>query len=95
MSYNINVFNSKKANKMYDINHKWFYLQNERIFYFLLSGLTYSEIVEKYYSRHKYKFIYQVRKLMRIFHLQNRRQLAYFAVKNGLVDTDLLRKYYE
>lgn len=89
------IIDSKGGNKMYDVEHKWFYLQNERIFYFLLSGLTYSEIVEKYYSRHKYKFIYQVRKLMRIFHLQNRRQLAYFAVKKGLVDTDLLRKYYE
>ncbi len=61
-------------------------LCNNRIFYLLLSGLTYTEIAEKYYQRHKYKFIYQVQKMFKTLNIRNRRQLAYFAIKNNLVD---------
>lgn len=78
---------------MYDSGHKLYYLRNEKVFYLLLSGLTYSEIAEKYYYRQKYKFIYEVRKLLKLFNLKNRRQLAYYAVKNGLVNLNLVEEY--
>lgn len=68
-------------------------LYNNRIFYLLLSGLTYTEIAEKYYQRNKYKFIYQVQKLFKALNIRNRRQLAYYAVENNLVDLNRVEAY--
>jgi len=68
-----------------ELKEKFMNFRNDKIFYFLLSGLTYTEIANKYYSRNKNKIIYSVRKLLREFGLQNRRQLIFYAVSNGLI----------
>ena len=69
----------------HDIEHKFYSLQENKIFYLLLTGLTYRKIAEQYYSFQLNKLIYKIRKLRKELNLQNRRQLAYFAVKNHLI----------
>lgn len=77
----------------YDVGEKFYELQDNRVFYLLLTGMTYREIANKFYHMNLYKFVYKVRKLMREFNLQNRRQLAYFAVKNHLISIEKIKEY--
>ena len=77
---------------MYDIKNN---NDDIRIYYLLLSGLTYSEIANKYYHRQKYKFVYQVRKILTRLGLKNRRQLAYYAVANHLINKNRTELYDE
>lgn len=77
----------------YDVDDKFYELQGDSVFYFLLTGMSYREIANEFYCRRIYQFIYRVRKLLKRFHLQNRRQLAYFAVKNKLVDIERIGNY--
>ncbi len=58
---------------------------NYRALYYAVSDLTYTEIANKYYFRQKYKFIYEVRKLLKYFKLRTREELTIFALSNGLV----------
>lgn len=76
----------------FDVNHKLYNLQESKELYFLFTGLSYSEIAEKYYFRNKNKFVYKIRKLMKELNLQNRRQLAFFAYKNQLIQIDKIRE---
>lgn len=69
----------------HDLDNKFYNLQEDKIFYLLLTGLSYRKIAEQYYSFQLNKLIYKIRKLRKEFNLQNRRQLAYFAVKNHLI----------
>lgn len=69
----------------HDPDHKFYNLQEDKIFYLLLTGLSYRKIAEQYYSFQLNKLIYKTRKLRKELNLQNRRQLAYFAVKNHLI----------
>ena len=62
-----------------------------KVVYYLLTGLSYREIGIRFYYHNTNKFIYRVRKLMKKFHLANRRHLAYFAVKNHLIDVEKLK----
>ena len=62
-----------------------------KVIYYLLTGLSYREIGIRFYHHNTNKFIYRVRKLMKKFHLVNRRHLAYFAVKNHLIDVEKLK----
>lgn len=62
-----------------------------KVIYYLLTGLSYREIGSRFYYHNTNKFIYQVRKLMKRFHIANRRHLAYFAVKNHLIDVERLK----
>lgn len=64
-----------------------------KVIYYLLTGLSYREIGIRFYYHNTNKFIYRVRKLMKKFHLANRRHLAYFAVKNHLVNAERLKEY--
>ncbi len=64
-----------------------------RIVYYVVAGLTYREIAMKYYHYQIYKVIYRVRQLYKEFDLTNRRHLAYFAVKNHLINTQKLEEY--
>lgn len=75
---------------MYDINSKYYDIENDRIFYCLLTGKTYRQIAQDYYLFDLNKVIYKVRKLCKKLSLRNRRQLAYFAVMNGLVDVNAI-----
>ena len=72
----------------YDIDSKFFELQNDRIFYQLITGLSYRDIANKYYLRNKNKFVYKVRKLMSKYNIQNRRQLVFWAFKKELVNEE-------
>lgn len=72
----------------YDIDSEFFEIQNDRIFYHLVTGLSYRDIANKYYLRNKNKFVYKVRKLMQKYHLQNRRQLVFWAFKKELINED-------
>ena len=72
----------------YDIDSEFFELQNDRIFYQLITGLSYRDIANKYYLRNKNKFIYKVRKLMSKYNIQNRRQLVFWAFNKELVNED-------
>jgi len=72
----------------YDIDSEFFELQNDRIFYQLITGLSYRDIANKYYLRNKNKFVYKVRKLMSKYNIQNRRQLVFWAFKKELVNED-------
>lgn len=74
---------------------RMYQLKNDRVFYILLMGLSYTEIAERYYHFQYYKFVYQVRKLLKEFGLHNRRQLAFFAVANGLVEQERIGKFNE
>ncbi len=78
----------------FDINHKLYNLQEARELYFLFTGLSYRQIAEEFYNRNKNKFIYKIRKIMKELKLQNRRQLAYFAFKNKLIQVDKIKEYY-
>ncbi len=73
---------------MHDLCSKYYNLVGERVFYYLLTGKTYKEIAQEYYYCDLNKFIYQVRRLREQLFLKNRRQLAYFAVVNELVNLD-------
>lgn len=77
----------------HDIDSCFYELQEARELYYLLLGLSYEKIGILFYYRNKHKFIYKVRKLMKRFNLQNRRQLAYFAVKNHLITPEKLEEY--
>lgn len=68
----------------YDIDSEYFELQNDRIFYQLITGLSYRDIANKYYLRNKNKFVYKVRKLMSKYNIQNRRQLVFWVFKKGI-----------
>lgn len=77
----------------YDIGDRLYDVVDMKELYYLLTGLSYREIAERFYSRQTYKFIYRVRKLMKELHLQNRRQLAFYAVKNNLVSLEMFKRY--
>ena len=64
-----------------------------KIFYYLLTGLSYREIGIKFYYHNTNKFIYQVRKLMKQFNIANRRHLVYFAIKNNLIKKEKIIEY--
>ncbi|MCD7780119.1 MAG: hypothetical protein LUH05_05550 [Candidatus Gastranaerophilales bacterium] len=68
-------------------------LKNDRIFYLLLSGMTYREIANKYYLRQYYKVSSLIRNMLKELNLQNRRQLVYYAYKKNLIDNP--SKVYE
>ncbi len=69
-------------------------LYNDKLFYYLLTGKSYGKIAEKYYSYDINKLIYRIRKLKKELSLSNRRQLAYFAVENKLVDIEKVKLYF-
>lgn len=77
----------------YDIGDRLYDVVDMKELYYLLTGLSYREIAERFYSRQTYKFIYRVRKLMKELHLQNRRQLTFYAVKNNLVSLEVFKRY--
>ncbi|MBP3923815.1 response regulator transcription factor [bacterium] len=56
----------------------------------LVAGKTYREIARAHYLFSLNKVIYRARKMREKTALHNRRQLAYFAVVNGLVDLDTI-----
>lgn len=64
-----------------------------RIVYGVVAGLTYREIAMKYYYHQINKVVYRVRQLYKTFNLANRRHLAYFAVKNHLINAQKLEEY--
>ena len=72
----------------YDIDSEFFELKNDRIFYKLITGLSYRDIANKYYLRNKNKFVYNVRNLMSKYNIQNRRQLVFWAFKKELVNEE-------
>ena len=76
-----------------DLDSIFYNIQEEKVFYCLLTGLSYYQIGIQFYGRNTNKFIYQVRKLMKQFSLANRRQLAYFAVKKHLVTPEKIGAY--
>jgi len=75
---------------IYDVNSKYYDLPNTEICFYLLTGKTYRQIAQDYYLFDLNKVIYKVRKLREMLDLRNRRQLAYFAVVNGLVDMNAI-----
>ncbi len=77
----------------YDIGDRLYDVVDMKELYYLLTGLSYREIAKRFYSRQTYKFIYRVRKLMKELHLQNRRQLAFYVIKNNLVSLEMFRRY--
>lgn len=77
----------------FDTDHKFYELQERRELYFLLTGLSYREIAQEFYNLNKNKFVYKICKIMKELQLQNRRQLAYFTVKNRLVQIDKIQRY--
>lgn len=76
-----------------ELDSKFYNLQESRELYYLLTGLSYRKIGIKYYGMNANKFIYKMRKLRKEFHLANRRHLAYFIVKNHLIDVNKLRDF--
>lgn len=76
-----------------DLNSIFYAIQEDKVFYYLLTGLSYPKIGILFYARNTNKFVYRVRKLMKQFNLVNRRQLAYFAVKNHLVTPEKIEVY--
>lgn len=68
-------------------------IPDTKVLYCVLTGLSYREIGVKFYGFKTGKFVYQVRKLMKQFHLANRRHLTYFAVNNDLIDQKILKRY--
>lgn len=68
-------------------------IQDIRIVYCIVAGLTFREISIKFYSHNLNKVIYRIRQLYKIFNLVNRRHLAYFAVKNNIINFEQLEKY--
>lgn len=79
---------------MIDLSSKYYNLYNDKLFYYLLTGKSYGKITEKYYSYDINKLIYRIRKLKKELSLSNRRQLAYFAVENKLVDIEKVKLYF-
>lgn len=79
---------------MIDLSSKYYNLYNDKLFYYLLTGKSYRKIAEKYYSHDINKLIYRIRKLKKELSLSNRRQLAYFAVENKLVDIEKVKLYF-
>ena len=77
----------------YDVGDRLYNAVDMKELYYLLTGMSYREITERFYSRQTYKFIYRIRKLMKELHLQNRRQLAFYAVKNNLVSLEMFKRY--
>ena len=77
----------------YDMDSEFYYIQESRELYYLLTGLSYTKIGIKFYGHNTNKFIYRIRKLMKKFNLTNRRQLAYFAVTNHLVTPQKVKDY--
>ena len=77
----------------HDMDSEFYEIQDNPIFYYLLTGLSYREIGIRFYYHNTNKVVYQVRKLMKRFSLANRRHLAYFAVKNHLINTQKLDEY--
>ena len=76
-----------------NIDSKFYNIQESKELYYLLTGLSYTKIGIEYYGRNTNKFIYRIRKLMKQFNLTNRRQLAYFAVKNHLVTPQKIKDF--
>ena len=76
---------------MNDIYSKYYNLPHSEMLSYLLSGKTYAQIAQEYYFFNLNKVLYKVRKLRETLCLRNRRQLAYFALVNGLVDVDRIR----
>lgn len=79
---------------MINLSSKYYNLYNDKLFYYLLTGKSYVKIAEKYYSYDINKLIYRIRKLKKELSLSNRRQLAYFAVENKLVDIEKVKLYF-
>lgn len=71
-----------------DIYSRYYDLPNSDILIHLLTGKTYKQIAQDYYFFNLNKVLYKVRKLRETLALRNRRQLAYFALVNGLVDVE-------
>ncbi len=78
---------------MYNTNLKssYSYLKENQELYYLLSGLSYREIGIKFYRMNKNKYIYRIRKLMKELNMTNRRQLAFYAVKNQLISMEKIK----
>lgn len=81
------MFYNNKTQKLYDD------IPDIKIIYYLLTGLSYREIGIRFYYHNTNKFTYQVRKLLKKFNLANRRHLTYFAVKNNLINMEILKEY--
>lgn len=75
---------------MNDIYSKYYNLPDSEMLSYLLSGKTYTQIAQEYYLFDLNKVLYKVRKLREKLCLRNRRQLAYFALVNGLVNVDAI-----
>lgn len=71
---------------------KYYNLPHSEMLSYLLSGKTYRQIAKEHYLFDLNKVLYKVRKLRETLCLRNRRQLAYFALVNGLVDVDAIAK---
>lgn len=82
MFYNINMDNINiiKHNKMYGKISKY---PVEKIYKYLLTGMTYREIANRYYYRDLNKFLSELKKIMHCFNVQNRRQLLYVMFVNS------------
>lgn len=81
------MYYNKKTQELYE------QIPDIRVIYYLLTGLSYREIGIKFYYHNTNKFVYKVRKLLKMFNLANRRHLVYFAVKNNLINPEKLRVY--
>ena len=77
----------------YDIDSKFYDIQESKELYCLLTGLSYTQIGIKFYLSNTNKFVYRIRKLMKRFNLCNRRQLAYFAVINHLITPEKIKDF--
>lgn len=73
-----------------DIYSKYYDLPNSEMLSYLVIGKSYRQIAQEYYLFDLNKVLYKVRKLRKKLCLKNRRQLAYFALVNGLVDADAI-----
>ncbi len=79
--------------RCYNSEDKFYEIQHSKELYCLLTGMSYTQIGNKFYGGNTNKFIYRIRKLMKTLHLANRRQQTYFAIKNNLVDVDKIEVY--
>ena len=76
-----------------DENNKFYEVQESKELYYLLTGLSYTKIGIKFYGYNTNKFVYKIHKIMKKFNLQNRRQLAYFAIKNHLITLNKIKDF--
>lgn len=76
----------------HELGSKYYNIQESRELYYLFLGLSYEQIGIKFYSRQKNKFIYKIRKLMKLLNVSNRRQLAYSALKNHLITPEKIKE---